>query len=61
MAVYQVNEDALSGYDKDLETIRGLSKSKAKAVAEDGVMEKLGTATIVLDTKTGEVLRYSMK
>lgn len=61
VAVYQVNGDALSGYDKDLETIRGLSKSKAKAVAEDGVMEKLGTATIVLDTKTGEVLRYSMK
>ena len=61
VAVYQVNEDALSGYDKDLETIRGLSKSKAKAVAEDGVMEKLGTATIVLDTKTGEVLSYSMK
>ncbi len=61
VAVYQVNGDALSGYDKDLETIRGLSKSKAKAVAEDGVMEKLGTATIVLDTKTGEVLSYSMK
>ena len=61
VAVYQVNEDALSGYDKDLETIRGRSKSKAKAVAEDGVMEKLGTATIVLDTKTGEVLSYSMK
>ena len=61
VAVYQVNQDALSGYDKDLETIRGLSKSKAKAVAEDGIMEKVGTATIVLDTKTGEVLSYSMK
>lgn len=61
VAVYQVNEDALSGYEKDLETIRGLSKSKAKAVAEDGVMEKIGTAAITLDTKTGEVLSYSMK
>ena len=38
-----------------------MSKSKAKAVAEDGVMEKVGTATIVLNTKTDEVLSYSMK
>ena len=44
-----------------LETIRGMSKSKAKAVAEDGVMEKVGTATIVLNTKTDEVLSFSMK
>ena len=34
---------------------------EAKAVAEDGVMEKVGTATIVLNTKTDEVLSYSMK
>ena len=61
VAVYTVNEEALSGYDKDLETIRGMSKSKAKAVAEDGVMEKVGTATIVLNTKTDEVLSFSMK
>ena len=61
VAVYTVNEEALSGYDKDLETIRGMSKSKAKAVAEDGVMEKVGTATIVLNTKTDEILSFSMK
>lgn len=61
VAVYTVNEEALPGYDKDLETIRGMSKSKAKAVAEDGVMEKVGTATIVLNTKTDEVLSCSMK
>ena len=61
VAVYTVDEEALSGYDKDLETIRGMSKSKAKAVAEDGVMEKVGTAIIVLNTKTDEVLSYSMK
>ena len=61
VAVYTVDEEVLSGYDKDLETIRGMSKSKAKAVAEDGVMEKVGTATIVLNTKTDEVLSYSMK
>ena len=40
VAVYTVNEEALQGYDKDLETIRGMSKSKAKAVSDDGVMER---------------------
>ena len=38
VAVYTLEDGKLEGYDKDLETIRGLSKSKAKAVAEDGVM-----------------------
>lgn len=61
VAVYTVDQSALSGYDKDLETIRGLSKSKAKAVADDGVMKKIGTAKIVLNTKTGEILNYSMQ
>ena len=61
VAVYRVNEDALSGYDKDLETIRGLSKSKAKAVADDGVLERTGTAKIVLNTKTGAVLDCSVE
>ena len=56
VAVYTVNEEALQDYDKDLETIRGLSKSKAKAVSEDGVMEKIGTAQVVMNTKTGEIL-----
>lgn len=61
VAVYTVDENALSGYDQDLETIRGLSKSKAKAVADDGVMEKQYTATVVLNTKTGEVLSWERK
>ena len=61
VAVYRVNEDALSGYDKELETIRGLSKSKAKAVADDGVLERTGTAKIVLNTKTGAVLDCSIE
>ena len=56
VAVYAVDEEALAAYDKDLETIRGMSKSKAKAVAEDGVMEQIGTATIALNNKTGEVV-----
>lgn len=61
VAVYTVDENALSGYDQDLETIRGLSKSKAKAVADDGVMEKQYTATVILNTKTGEVLSWERK
>ena len=55
VAVYQVDEGKLEAYDKDLETIRGLSKSKAKAVAEDGVMTKIGQATVVLNKDTNQV------
>ena len=56
VAVYTVDENALAGYEKDLETIRGMSKSKAKAVAEDGVMTRVATATIVVNDKTGELI-----
>lgn len=56
VVVYKVDDAALEGYDKDLETIRGMSKSKAKAVAGDGIMEQVATAVIVLEEKTGEVV-----
>ena len=61
VAVYDVDADALAGYDKDLETIRGMSKSKAKSVSEDGVMTRLGTATIVKNESTGEIVSFTMK
>ena len=61
VAVYVVDESALNGYDKDLESIRGLSKSKAKAVADDGVMTRAADATIVLNTDTGDVVSFEMK
>lgn len=61
VAVYVVDEDALASYDKDLNAIRGMSKSKAKAVASDGVMENVGMATIVVDNKTGQTLSFEMK
>lgn len=61
VAVYTVDETALADYDKDLETIRGLSKSKAKAVAEDGVMTLDTTVTIVRNDQTGDVLSYQAK
>ena len=61
VAVYVVDETALDGYDKDLGTIRGLSKSKAKAVADDGVMTRAADAEIVLNTDTGDVVSFEMK
>ena len=60
VAVYVVDEAALEGYEKDLETIRGMSKSKAKAVAEDGVMTRAADAVIVLNNDTGEVVSFQM-
>ena len=60
VAVYTVDLDALQSYDKDLQTIRGLTKSKAKAVAEDGIMERVDTATIVINEKTGQVLSCTL-
>lgn len=60
VAVYVVDEAALSGYGQDLDTIRGLSKSKAKAVAEDGVMTRAAEATVVLDRDTGNVVSFEM-
>ena len=61
VAVYVVDENALNGYDKDLGSIRGLSKSKAKAVADDGVMTRAADAVIVLNNDTGEVVSFEMK
>ena len=43
-----------------LEAIRGMSKSKAKKVADDGVMTRVSGAVIVLDDKTGEVLSFTL-
>lgn len=56
VVIYQVDEAAAANYSKDLEEIRGMSKSKAKAVAEDGVMTQIGTATVILNEKTNQVV-----
>lgn len=61
VAIYQVDGEALAGYDKDLETIRGMSKSKAKAVSDDGVMTPIGTAKIVLKGKDNQVVSCEVK
>lgn len=59
--VYVVNTDLLSGYEKSLDDLRGMSKSTAKAAAEDGVMTAVGTATVVLREDTGEVLSFVLQ
>lgn len=61
VAVYVVDEDALSTSDYTLENLRGLSKSKAAAAAKSGVMTRAANATIRVDNKTGEVLEYTME
>ena len=61
VAVYVVDEAVLEDCGKDLENIRGLSKSKAKAVADDGVMTRAADAVIVLNTDTGDVVSFEMK
>ena len=70
VAVYAVDESKLDGFEIsfkkdqpaapiDLEGIRGLSKSKAAAVAKAGVMERVATADIVI-SKSGEVLELNL-
>lgn len=61
VAVYVVDETALESYEQDLETIRGLSKSKAKAVSDDGIMARAADAVIVLNHDTGEVVSCEIK
>ena len=60
VAVYVVDDGALEDYGKELEDIRGLSKSKAKAVADDGVMTRAADAVIVLSQDTGNVVSFQM-
>lgn len=61
VVIYQVDEAALEASGRDLEEIRGMSKSKAKAVAEEGIMTQIGTAVIVINEKTGEVVSIETK
>jgi ECF transporter S component (folate family) len=60
VAIYVVDEAALADYDKSLEEIQGMSKSKAAAAAEDGVMTRTGSACVILDNKTSQVLDCSI-
>lgn len=60
VAVYVVDKTALENSGKDLEDIRSMSKSKAKAVADDGIMTRAADAVIVLDQETGSVVSFEM-
>jgi len=61
VAVYVVDDEALAASDYTLESLRGLSKSKAAAAAKDGVMTRAANVTIRVDNKTGEVLEFKME
>ena len=54
VVIYEVDEAALAAYDTDLETIRGMSRSKANAVAGDGVMSKIYSGSVTILNETGE-------
>jgi hypothetical protein len=60
VAVYVVDDEALAASDYTLESLRGLSKSKAAAAAKAGVMTRAANVTIRVDNKTGEVLEFKM-
>jgi ECF transporter S component (folate family) len=60
VAVYVVDESALTNSDYTLESLRGLSKSKAAAAAKAGVMTRAANVTIQVDNKTGQVLEYTV-
>jgi len=66
---YRVDEEALSAYEiKDctdnaqkLEAIRAMSKTPAGKAAEAGALVEVGTATVTINDKTGEVLSCTVE
>ncbi len=61
VVIYDVDEEALANYSQSLDAIRGMSKSKAKAVSDEGVMAPVGTVVIVINKNTNEVVSYTGK
>lgn len=66
---FQVDEEALEGYEMEgcstleekLKALRAMSKTPATKAAEAGVMEQIGTASVVINEKTGEILKCEVK
>ena len=66
---YQVDEAALEGYEMEgcstveekLKALRSMSKTPASKAAEAGVMQELGTASVILNEKTGEIVKCEVK
>ena len=66
---YQVDETALEGYEMEgcstveekLKALRSMSKTPASKAAEAGVMQELGTASVILNEKTGEIVKCEVK
>lgn len=65
---YTVNQEALEAYEiKDctdnaqkIEAIRGMSKTPAGKAADAGALTQIGTATLTINEKTGQVLSYNL-
>lgn len=61
---YRVDPEGLAAYsltgcetdEQKLEAIRAMSKTPASKAAEAGALEEIGTATVVINEKTGQVI-----
>lgn len=66
---YQVDEEALEDYEiegcstneEKLQALRAMSKTPAGKAVEAGVLQELGTANVVLNEKTGEIVKCEVK
>ena len=66
---YRVDPEGLSAYsltgcetdEQKLEAIRAMSKTPASKAAEAGALEEIGTATVVINEKTGQVISCQLE
>ena len=66
---YRVNPEGLSAYsltgcetdEQKLEAIRAMSKTPASKAAEAGALEEIGTATVAINEKTGQVISCQLE
>ena len=67
--IFKADMDAMEGYDLEdcttaeekLEYLRGVSKTPATKAADAGVLEQIGTVSLTINEKTGEILRCEVK
>lgn len=66
---YKVDDEALESYqmegcstrEEKLKALREMSKTPASKACEAGVMEEIGTASVILNEKTGEIVKCEVK
>ena len=67
--IFKADMEAMEGYDLEdcttaeekLEYLRGVSKTPATKAADAGVLEQIGTVSLTINEKTGEILRCEVK